>query len=82
MWVKREEYEELVKYKQDNTADWIHYRTQIDHLTAMYWSEQEKNKELTDKCEYHKSLCEEYKQKYADEVQKRLELVKLLKNTP
>ena len=75
MWVNREEYENLVKYKRDNMNEWTSYHNQIASL----------QNQLNTVCKMYaemKAQSEEYKQKYADEVQKRLELVKLLENTP
>ena len=96
MWISRAEYENLkanikcleARYteqlkitdrildeRKDRSIEISVLRRQIEELEAY------KQKQI-EEIEVCKQEVEEYKQKYADEVQKRLELVKLLENTP
>ena len=78
MWVWKDVYNKLQQscefwkkeysYLCDGVND---LQLEIINLTKQVASLKAANEEL-----------QEYKQKYADEVQKRLELVKLLENTP
>lgn len=78
MWISKNEYENL--------------QANIKCLEGRYSTQRDINKALIenldichaeiDQLKSQKATLEEYKQKYADEVQKRLELVKLLENTP
>ena len=82
MWVNREEHEALVKYKRDNMSEWSSYRNQIASLQDQLRIACKMYEEMKAQADLYKESSAEYKQKYADEVQKRLELVKLLENTP
>ena len=79
MWISRAEYNRIKYFKQKRDEAWIFYdslKTHFDSLCVQL------EKERKEKCKY-KEQCEEYKQKYADEVNKRLELIKFYeeKNT-
>lgn len=85
MWISRDEYDSL-KEKCDCMEG--RYLSQkevtnelIQSLNAQYY-EVYNLKEQLKQMEVYKQESEEYKLKYADEVQKRLELVKLIENTP
>ena len=77
MWVLKDQYNELLqsrdfwKKEYGCVCDVINnLQLEIINLTKQVKSLKDANEELQD-----------YKQKYADEVQKRLELIKLLENT-
>lgn len=82
MWISRDEYEHLkanLKCVENHcTIQHDRIRRLVDELHIHF----DTINELKKKVELYKSKSEEYKQKYADEVQKRLELVKLIENTP
>ena len=82
MWINKIEYEELLRSRNH----WHELYNQSicirDVLTTRCDHEITLNKELCLENAELKNQIEEYKQKYADEIQKRLELVKLLENTP
>ena len=72
MWVNRAEYNEFKTFKKKHNEVWLVYdslKTNFDSLCTQL------EKEIREKRKY-KEQCEEYKQKYADEVNKRLELIK------
>ena len=67
MWISRDEYNRLKAFEKKRD----------DHINSLYWQmDQLRNERLE-----YMTECAEYKKKYTDEVQKRLELVKLLENT-
>ncbi len=83
MWISRNEYENI---NANNECLLNRYKTQkeladelIKSLDSLY-SEIYNLKEQLKQMEVYKQESEEYKQKYVDEVQKRLELVKILEN--
>lgn len=77
MWIRSKDYESIVeenrhlrerlKQRQDEISMWMHRCSFLD----------EQYKVAKKDTDAHKNLCEKYKQKYADEVQKRLELIAL-----
>ena len=74
MWIKKERYEALVS-RNDNLETMLEsYRTWNRTLLIEKKCLDEQYKKDV---EFWKNLCEEYKQKYANEVQKRLELIEL-----
>ena len=82
MWISRKEYNHLVSSKEfwekeyDNICtNRMALLTELSDRLDLMDSIQSENSILREQ-------AEEYKQKYADEVQKRLELIKLLENTP
>lgn len=85
MWISRDKYENL---KVDVDFWRVRYDTQNDLTKELLKIADEhcsticKLQDQIKQLEVYKSEAQEYKQKYADEVQKRLELVKLLENTP
>jgi outer membrane protein TolC len=89
MWISKKEYERLKTGAEfwEKEYDTINERklTAIKALGDCLKDAQTTIDNLKSQVESLKSAQEElqkYKQKYADEVQKRLELVKLLENTP
>ena len=68
MWISRNEYENL--------------NENIKCLGGYYTHKINLLKDKIKSLEFYEQEAKEYKQKYVDEVQKRLELVKLLENTP
>ena len=78
MWIWKDQYNQLQRlcsfwkdeYRNlhDSTND---LQLTVTNLTEQVASLKAANEEL-----------QEYKQKYADEVQKRIELIKLIENTP
>lgn len=62
MWISRGEYNRLkaCESKRD------------DYIRSLYWQMDQLRSERLE----YMAECEEYKQKYADEVNKRLELIK------
>ena len=89
MWVWKDEYNKL-RASRDFWEE--QYKNLSDRrekkVKELFDCLGEKQGLIDDLIEQIKSLqhaqteLQEYKQKYADEVQKRLELVKLLENTP
>lgn len=87
MWISRDEYEKL-KINADFWKAEYDNATKNNRILSARFSEclsdsQRTIDDLQDQIkqlEVYKFEAEEYKQKYADEVQKRLELVKLLEN--
>ena len=80
MWIWKDEYNKLVQ-SRDFWRD--EYDRAADHRMAVlrdYDCVLSSNNTLRADNEKLQEQVEEYKQKYADEVQKRLELVKLLEN--
>lgn len=62
MWISRAEYNRLKSFEEKRD----------DYIRSLYWQmDQLRNERL--ECQVE---CEEYKRKYADEVNKRLELIK------
>ena len=62
MWISRAEYNRLKSFEEKRD----------DYIRSLYWQmDQLRNERLEYQVE-----CEEYKRKYADEVNKRLELIK------
>ena len=81
MWISKKDYNELVR-SRDFWRD--EYNQAATHRLALlhdYDCALSSNNTLRSDNEKLLEQVEEYKQKYADEVQKRLELVKLLENT-
>ena len=65
MWISRAEYNRL-KACEEKCDD------RNDYVRSLYWQmDQLRNERLE-----YQAECEEYKRKYADEVNKRLELIK------
>lgn len=81
MWISKKDYDELVRSRDFWKDEYNRCSTHRISLLYDYDCVLTSNNAL--KSENNKLLeqVEEYKQKYADEVQKRLEFVKLLKNT-
>ena len=75
MWISRKDYNELVQSRDIAVKRRIELLHDYDRELILNYKLQSENDRLTEE-------VKEYKQKYADEVQKRLELVKLLENTP
>lgn len=71
MWISKKEYDRLVNIDK-------HYEWQVNRRSIMFTEAVDRMRILSEELQRYKSELEEYKQKYADEVQKRLELVKLL----
>lgn len=72
MWISRAEYNRLKSFKQKRDEAWLLYdtlKTHFDSLCAELDMHKKEKVRLREQ-------CEEYKQKYADEVNKRLELIK------
>lgn len=62
MWISRAEYNRLKSFEEKRD----------DYIRSLYWQmDQLRNERLEYQVE-----CEAYKKKYADEVNKRLELIK------
>ena len=81
MWIWKDEYNKLMQ-SRDFWKD--EYYKAADHRLALVHDLDcalSSNNTLRSDNEKLREQVEEYKQKYADEVQKRLELVKLLENT-
>jgi hypothetical protein len=82
MWISRCEYNELVRSKNFWEKA---YEDRVITTQALLTTTGEKLR-LMDEVKLQNSKLklqvEEFKQKYADEVQKRLELIKFLENTP
>jgi hypothetical protein len=81
MWISKKEYNELVRSRDFWSEQ---YDQVVAHRLALlrdYDSALTSNNALKSENEKLLAQVEEYKQKYADEVQKRLELVKLIENT-
>ena len=68
MWISKKEYNHLVNIEQ-------HYQEHVNHRSYLFIEAVDRIKILTAELERYKSEAEEYKQKYADEVNKRLELI-------
>ena len=80
MWISRSDYNELVSSKnfwekayEDRVINTQAVLTAIDKKLKLMDEVKLQNSKL-------KLQVEEFKQKYADEVQKRLELIKFLEN--
>lgn len=62
IWISRAEYNRLKSFEEKRD----------DYIRSLYWQmDQLRNERLE-----YQAECAEYKQKYADEVNKRLELIK------
>ena len=85
MWISRAEYENL---KANIKCLEARYTEQLKITDRILDERKDRSIEISvlrrqiKELEAYNQEVEEYKQKYADEVQKRLELVKLLENTP
>ena len=82
MWVGRDEY---VYLKKNN--DILRERLEFYESEICIWHHKcddlgESLKKAKSEIDSYKNLCEEYKQKYADEVQKRLELIEFYDKIP
>ena len=82
MWISKKKYDDLVqsrdfwqKAHDEATTHRLALLHDLDRALTSNDVLQTDNQKLLEQVEV-------YKQKYADEVQKRLELVKLLENTP
>lgn len=62
MWISRAEYNNLKELKKHHN----------DYVNSLYWQMDQLRSEKW----AYQAECAEYKQKYADEVNKRLELIK------
>lgn len=71
MWISKYEYEELKEYKHLYDGMCIRHKNLQDMVTIELDCTRDYIKNLTNELEQMK----EYKQKYADEVNKRLELI-------
>lgn len=70
MWISKKEYKYLINIER-------HYQEHVNHRSELFIEAVDRIQTLTEELERYKSEAEEYKQKYADEVQKRLELIEL-----
>lgn len=77
MWIKKEEYESLIRYNDDLKTQIEFCQSHISGLSFKLSVFDKRLKDAQEETDLHKRLLEEYKQKYADEVQKRLELIEL-----
>ena len=75
MWISKERYNQLINIEQVNEA-------RVNTLRLLLDKEVNRANILSQELVKSLSTAEEYKQKYADEVNKRLELIKLLEDTP
>ncbi len=89
MWIFKDQYNQLRRqgefWRDEYHALEKRKQASIQNLTDCLTDSQIMIDDLMDRIKLLESENEElkeYKQKYADEVQKRLELVKLLENTP
>ena len=82
MWISKRDYNELVNSKNFWEKA---YEERVNNSMALLLEVGDKLK-LMDSIELEnselKEQVEEYKKKYADELQRRLELIKLLESTP
>ena len=72
MWINRAEYNRLKSFKHKCNEAYGMYDYLKEHFDSLCV---QLDKEIREKRKY-KEQCEEYKRKYADEVNKRLELIK------
>ena len=81
MWISKKEYNELIRsrdfWKREHNSESTYRLSLLRDYDCALTS----NDKLRSENDDLQAQVEEYKQKYADEVQKRLELVKLLENT-
>ncbi len=82
MWIRKKDYGALVQSRDFWRDEYDQAATHRLALLHDYDCALTSNGALKSENTELKNQIEEYKQKYADEVQKRLELVKLLENTP
>ena len=75
MWISKERYNQLINIEQCNEA-------RVNNLKFLLTEAVNRANILSQELAKSLSTAEEYKQKYADEVNKRLELIKLLEDTP
>ena len=73
MWISRDRYNNLIDIEQ-------HCEERVERRSVLLNEAMNRIKILYEQCNMYRSDAEKYKQMYADEVQKRLELVKLLGN--
>ena len=62
MWISKDEYNRLKSFEKKRD----------DYINSLYWQIDQLRGETLE----YQAECAEYKQKYADEVNKRLELIK------
>ena len=85
MWIKREEYENLVEDVMRLNA---RSTEQLKIIDKFFDERKDRAIEISvlrrqiEELEVYKQEAEEYKQKYADEVNKRLELIKFYEEKP
>ena len=72
MWISRTEYNALKSFREKYDVDKIADDFRDTYIESLLWQIDIQKKE---KIKYREQ-CEEYKRKYADEVNKRLELIK------
>ena len=72
MWISRAEYNELKSFREKYNGAKMVDDFSDTYIESLLWQINAQKKE---KIKYREQ-CEEYKRKYADEVNKRLELIK------
>lgn len=70
MWISKKEYNRLVDIDR-------HYEEHVSRRSILFIESIDRIKILSEELTWCKSELEKYKQKYADEVNKRLELIAL-----
>lgn len=75
MWINSKKYKSLVEHNNNLSMQLEFCQGRITSLYNKIDVLDKLHKESQTETELYKNLCEEYKQKYADEVQKRLELI-------
>lgn len=68
MWISKKEYKHLKNIEN-------HYEEHVSRRTKLFEEAVDRIQFLTTELDYYQSEAEKYKQKYADEVNKRLELI-------
>ena len=81
MWIRKKDYNELIMSRDFWRDECDRASTHRLSLLRDYDCVLTSNDKLRSENYNLQEQVKEYKQKYADEVQKRLELVKLLENT-
>lgn len=82
MWISKKEYNSLVSSRDFWEKAYDNMQTNRLALLAEAGDKIKLMDIIQSENSVLREQVEEYKQKYADEVQKRLELVKLIENTP
>ena len=82
MWIKKTEYKFLVQSRDSLMKQLESCQCATNMIQRKMNALDKLYKETKAEADLNKNLLEEYKQKYADEVQKRLELIKLYEENP